>query len=325
MDDQTDIPAASTRPVVMTTARDGVRDVSASQQHVPVKGAIFITLAMICAVGIDVNANLLIDRYPVHQVILFRGVFSIIPVVILVMMTGGPKMVRIGAWSPHIQRALYSIGAMIFFFLSLRYMTLADATAIAMAAPLFITVLSIPMLGEVVGRHRWGAVAVGFIGVVVMLRPSPSGLADPVVLMPIGAALFYGLAQIVTRKYAHTESTQAYTAMSTVFVSVFAAAYCLTQDWVPLRLEDAPAMVGIGLCGGVMTIFMIIAYRSAEASFVSSMDYTALIWAVLFGWLIFDELPDPVTMIGAAVVVGAGLYIVRRETIRARELSVSQE
>jgi len=280
---------------------------------------------MVCAVGIDVNANLLVDHYPIHQVILFRGVFSILPVVILVFTTGGVSTLRVGAWTPHVLRAIFSIGAMIFFFLSLRYMTLADSTAIAMAAPLFITVLSIPILGEVVGRHRWAAVGVGFIGIIVMLRPSPSGLADPVVLLPIGAALFYGLAQIITRKYAHTETTQAYTAMSTLIISVLAGLYCFTQDWVPLRAEDVPAMVGIGFSGGMMTIFMIIAYRSAEASFVSSMDYTALIWAVLFGWLIFDELPDPITMIGAAIVVVAGLYIVRRETIRARTPVISLE
>lgn len=277
-----------------------------------------MTIAVIFMVGIDTSANALVDRYPIHQVIFFRGAVALLPIAIFVAFTGGVKTLRVGSWMPHVLRAIFSIGAMMAFFLSLRHMTLADATAIAMAAPLFITALAVPFLRETIGPYRWGAVAVGFAGVVVMLRPSGDGIADPVALLPLGAAVSYALVQIVTRKYAANETTQSYTAVTSLLVTAFVGAWCLTQPWVPMRWEDALAILGIGFSGTVMTVFLIMAYRAAEASFVSIFDYTVLIWAILFGWLLFDETPDPITMAGAVIVVGAGIFIVYRESVRAR-------
>lgn len=283
--------------------------------HEPLKGAVYITLAVVAMAGIDVCAKALIDDFPIHQVVLFRGVFALLPVMVLIALGGGWRSARIAYWPPHIARAVLTIGALATFFIALRHMTLADATAVAMAAPLFIVVFAVFMLGERVGPVRWAAVTVGFIGVVVMLRPSAGGLAEPAVMMALATAVFYALLQVVTRKYAATETTQAYALSSMVLITLAAGAYSMFQDWTAPQWADAPAIIGIGVCGGVSNILMIMAYRAAEASFVSSMDYTVLIWAALFGWIFFHEIPDPVTMAGGAIVIAAGLYIVRREAL----------
>ncbi|MHC8508947.1 MAG: DMT family transporter [Rhodospirillales bacterium] len=291
---------------------------SAAPGHEPLKGAFYIILAVASMAGIDLCAKLLVDDYPIHQVILFRGVFAVLPAAALIAMSGGWRTARITYWPPHFVRAALSIGAMVTFFLALRYMTLADATAVAMSAPLFIVLFAVVILGERPGPRRWAAVAAGFIGVIVMLRPSPDGLAEPAAVLAITAAACYALLQVVTRKYAATETTQAYTLSATVLIALAAGLYALFQDWTTPQWADAPAIVGIGVCGGVANIFMIMAYRAAEASFVSSMDYTVLIWAVFFGWVFFNELPDPVTMAGAAFVIAAGLYVIQRETSEAK-------
>lgn len=283
--------------------------------HEPLKGAFYITLAVASMAGIDVCAKALVDDYPVHQVILFRGVFALAPVLALIAFGGGWRSARITYWPPHIARAVLSVGAMAAFFTALRHMTLADATAAAMSAPLFIVVFAVVMLGERAGPVRWTAAAAGFTGVIVMLRPSAEGLAEPAVILALATAVLYALLQVVTRKYAASETTQAYTLSSVVLITLAAGAYALFQDWTLPRWADAPAIIGVGVCGGVSSIFMIMAYRAAEASFVSAMDYTVLIWAVTFGWVFFSEIPDPVTMAGAAIVTGAGLYIVRREAV----------
>jgi drug/metabolite transporter (DMT)-like permease len=306
------------QPVAESVPRDAA-PASDEHGHDPLRGAAFMTLAVLFMVGIDSSANALVDRYPIHQVIFFRGAGALVPIAVMVAVWGGLKSLRVTSWTPHILRAVFSIAAMVAFFLALRFMTLADTTAIAMAAPLFITVLAIPILGETIGPYRWGAVCVGFVGVLVMLRPSPEGLADPVALLPLAAAFSYGMVQVVTRKYAAGETTQAYTAITSALVTAFVGAWCLFQPWVPLRWEDAPWIVGIGLSGTVMTVFLIMAYRAAEASFVSIFDYTILFWAILVGWLLFDEVPDPVTMGGAAIVIASGVFIVHRETVRARK------
>lgn len=286
-------------------------------RHEPARGAMFMTAAVICMVLIDVSAKALVAHYPIQQIFLYRGVFALIPLAFLIWRAGGFRSIKfVHPWI-HLARAMCGLGAMGSFFTSLSYLTLIDATAIAMAAPILITALSIPFLGEKVGPHRWAAILVGMIGVVIMLRPSPSGLAVPAALLPLAAAFFYALIQVITRKYAEIETTEALgISYNAILVSV-GIVTCALFGWVVPDIEHAPEIVGVGVAGGLTMILMIQAYRLAEASFISALDYTALIWAALLGWVFWQELPDAVTVLGGTVVVAAGLYILRRETIRS--------
>jgi drug/metabolite transporter (DMT)-like permease len=283
--------------------------------HDPARGAGLMTLAVISMVLIDVCAKQLVHHYPIHQILFFRGIFALLPTMVAVAMGGGLATLRVGRWMPHLLRAALGLIAMGSFFYALRFMTLIDATAIAMAAPLLITILSVPILGEQVGCHRWTAVVVGFIGVIIMLKPDPEQMVQPIVVVPLITALAYALLQVVTRQHAHRESTQAfvftYLSISTLVPGVF----CL-YEWQPVEVETLPAVVGIGVAGGTMMLFMIQAYRVAQASFLAMLDYTALLWAAALGWLFWRELPSASTVAGGAILVAAGIYIVHRESRR---------
>lgn len=288
------------------------------RRHSPAQGAILITIAMVCMVLMDSCGKYLLDYYPIHQILIFRAAFALLPILYLVHRAGGFRALRFNSPVAHIGRAICGIGTMFTFFEALKHMTLVDATAIGMTAPILIALLSIPLLGERVGIHRWTAIAVGLIGVVVMLRPTPSGLAEPAGLLALAAAFLYALIQIITRKYAESETTEALGVSYNLILILTGLILCAIFGYAPVEWGIAPQTIGVGLFGGLMMIFMIGAYRAAEASFISSLDYTAIVWAGLFGWIFWGETPDPITAIGAVIVSGAGLYILRRETMRKK-------
>ncbi len=298
------------------TTRESSPAQETTRQHRPAQGAMLITIAMVCMALMDSCGKFLVDHYPIHQILIFRAVFALIPILYLIYKAGGFRTLRFKSPTAHIGRAICGIATMFTFFEALKHMTLVDATAVGMTAPILIALLSVPLLGERVGIHRWSAIAVGLVGVVVMLRPTPNGLAEPAALLALAAAFLYALIQIITRKYAESETTEALGFSYNCTLIVVGSLLCAVFGYEPISWEIMPQTVGVGLFGGIMMIFMIAAYRAAEASFISSLDYTAIVWAGVFGWIFWGEVPDTVTAIGATIVTGAGLYILKRETMK---------
>ncbi|MCH9674721.1 MAG: DMT family transporter, partial [Gammaproteobacteria bacterium] len=179
--------------------------------------------------------------------------------------------------------------------------------------------LSIPLLGESVGRHRWSAVLVGFAGVLWMLQPTGDGWLESVALLPLATAIAYALLQVLTRRHADRETTQAYVFWYTLLLTLAAGGALLVFPGKAIQPDDWLPMVAVGMAGFVSTILMVQAYRLAEASFVAPFDYTALVWSGLLGWFFWAEVPSATTLTGAVVVVSAGLYILHRE-LRRRAL-----
>ena len=275
------------------------------------RGIALMTATMALMSVMDALVKWLAADYPTVQIVFFRSLFAFVPLGVLVFRDGYASALRVRSPLWQGLRCLAGLGAMITFFHALGLMPLADVIAIAFAAPLFVTALSVPILREVVGLRRWTAVGIGFLGVLIMIEPGP-GVFRPVALIPLVAALFYALAMVLTRRLTRTE-----TSVSIVFyyavVATLASGAVLPFYWVTPDLVDFCLLASVGLVGGVGQILLTSAYRHAEASTLAPFDYTAMIWAVLLGYFIWEEIPGVNIWIGVLVVAASGIYIVHRE------------
>lgn len=265
----------------------------------------------------DATSKWLSQTYPVAELLFFRSFFALVPLTVLVSQCGGWRELR--SRQPVLQglRALAGLASMALFFLAFRSMPLADAIAIAFAGPLFMTVLSIPMLHEQVGLRRWAAVVVGFVGVLVIARPG-AGIFGLTALLPLAGALCGALAMIFVRRLSVTDSNASIICYHALLCTAVSAVW-LPFEWVtPAPLHWLP-LIALGLIGGTAQIFLTQAFRLAPAAAIAPFKYTAIIFAIGFGYLLFGDVPDGWTLAGASVVVGSGLYILHRESVRRAE------
>jgi drug/metabolite transporter (DMT)-like permease len=238
----------------------------------------------------DALAKLLGENYHVVQLVFFRNFFGLLFVLVLVARSG---LGSLGSRHPvlHGLRAAFALGATFSFFIGLQFMPLAEAFAITFTGPIFITVLSIPVLGETVGLRRWSAVLVGFVGVVIMLRPGSEALRVEA-LLPLTAALCYAFVMLLSRKLSRREPVG--TVMFwTALIGTLASGASLPFEWLAPTPGDWALFILLGLLGSVTMWFMTMAYRHAPAAVIAPFDYTILLWGLLLGWLIWRELPDP--------------------------------
>ncbi len=265
----------------------------------------------------DAIAKWLGQDYPAVQIVFFRYLFGLLPVVVFVWRSGGIACLRTRRPLLHLLRAALLFTALSLLFEALRGMPLAEVIAVAFTAPLFITALAGPLLGETVGARRWGAVVVGFVGALIMVRPGSESFR-PEALLVLASALSFALLVILTRRLTRTETNAALLTYSTFFAGAFGVPF-LPFIWRPPALEDMGFFVLLGTIGGMAAYLVIQAYRHAPVSVLAPFEYTALIWGALLGWLIWQEQPDTPVWIGAAVVTAAGLYIARREARTAQD------
>jgi drug/metabolite transporter (DMT)-like permease len=209
----------------------------------------------------------------------------------------------------HLQllRSILLVGAGLTFWGALMFLPLADCTVIFFVAPLFVTALSVPLLGEGVGIHRWGAVIFGFVGVIIVIRPG-TGLAHWASILPLITALFYAFVQISTRVLSRTDgalTTLFYTSLGGLtFTSI-----ALLFFWVSPSIKQWLALVWLGFIGATGHYFMIKAYEKAPVSLLAPFEYTALIWTSLLGFFLFGDMPDAWTITGALIIITSGLYL----------------
>jgi drug/metabolite transporter (DMT)-like permease len=229
---------------------------------------------------------------------------------------GGVRLLATRRLGGHVVRSVVGVGALLMFFYAFANMKPADVVAIGFAAPLIITALSVPLLGEQVGWRRWTAVAVGFAGVVLVVDPG-AGVLDPAAVVALAATLCYALTVIVIRKLSETESSTAIV----FYFSVIATLVCgamMPFLWVTPSLPHLALLALIGLLGGSAQYVMVEAFRRAPVSLLAPFDYTAIFWSLGFGYFIFGETASAEMLAGVAVIAGSGLYILRREAVRAR-------
>jgi len=265
------------------------------------------------------------DRVPIGEMVFARNFFGLVPVLLMVALRG-ELAIAFKTHRPwgHVGRAVVGITAMCCGFTAFALLPLPDATAIGFATPLIVVVLAWLILGETVRVYRWSAVAVGFIGILVILSPHLGGTAMTQTTMlgaicAFGGAFFGAFAMIFVRRLTETERTATivtwFTGAATVFslLSLPLGWMVPSQAWVLPDLETAGLLVLIGIAGGIGQILLTQSYRYADASTVAPFDYANMLWAVLFGWMLFAEIPVPEVMIGAAIVIGAGVFVILRE------------
>ncbi|WP_366556198.1 DMT family transporter [Aquibaculum sediminis] len=288
-------------------------------------GIAAMLLGMLLMTMMDATAKWLGEGYPISQIVFFRNLFALPPILVVTWASGGFSSLRTRQWKLHLLRGFAILLAIYTFFWGLRFLPLADAIALAFLAPLFVSLLSIPLLGEKVGPRRWAAVGVGFVGMLVMLRPGAEVFRWEA-LLPTATAFGYALAMILTRRLSREDSNASIIFWGTLVGCIFSAAF-LPFAWRTPPLLDFALLVMMGMVGSVSMYCMTVAYRSAPAAVIAPFEYTALLWGLLIGWLVWSELPDAWVWTGAAVIVGSGIYILHREQqiARAKRLRASEE
>lgn len=254
---------------------------------------------------------------PVFEIVFFRNAFAFVPLGLYIWRTTGWTVLKTQRPLGHLHRSAVGLLGMICSFNALQHLALTEATAFTFAAPLFMTALSALMLREFVGRHRWGAVLVGFVGVLIMVRPEPGHMNAVGVAFALTAALGSALAMVQIRQIAVTEKGPTIVFYFTLAGTVVGLAGCLFHWVTPDPMTLAVLILG-GLIGGVGQLFLTEAIRVAPVGVVAPFDYTQLIWAAILGFLVWGELPHAATLAGAAVVAASGLYILHRELQRFR-------
>jgi drug/metabolite transporter (DMT)-like permease len=219
-------------------------------------------------------------------------------------------------WPLHLLRGMLGVGVMAGFVYGVAHMPLSTAYAIVFVAPLMVTALAVPLLGEKVGPRRWVAIIVGLLGVLVVLRPGVAGVATGPGLVLVVAALCYAVAAITVRKLAQRDSPEAMVFWFLVLLSVFAGAIA-AFDWQPVQRAHLWIVAVIGLTGALGQIALTHAFRLGEASQIAPLEYAGLVWVVLLDLAIWQVLPDRMTWVGAAIIIASGLYLVRREGLAA--------
>ena len=285
-----------------------------SRSIAPGRGIALMLLGSALLTVNDTVLKWLTAGYPTGQIMFMRGIFVILPVALLVWRAGGLAVLRIGSRGAHALRAACVCSGAFLFITGLSFLPLAEAIAITFAGPLFITALAAPMLGEVVGWRRWTAVLVGFVGVLIITRPTGAAI-QWAALLPLTASLCGALRDLITRKISTSESSIALLCTSTLGV-VLAGLATAPFGWKPIAAFDLGLMVFSGVLIGSAHFLLIECFRLAEAALVAPFKYSNLLWAILFGFVVWGDLPDRWTLTGAAIVVASGLYILRREAQR---------
>ncbi|RDD63700.1 DMT family transporter [Ferruginivarius sediminum] len=283
----------------------------------PDGGVALVAFAVVLFSVYNALTKWLAADYDPLQIVFFRGLFGLLPVALILLWHGGGTAV-LRSRRPGVQvlRAVLALAANICFILSYRAMPLADAVAIGYAAPIFVTALSVPMLSERVGVHRWSAVLVGFLGVLLVARPGV-GVFEPAALLAIFGTLLYALSIIATRRLGTLDAAITTMAHSTSLY-VIICALALPFVWVTPTWTDLAFFLALGLVGGVGMFCFVQAYRMAEATKLAPFDYTAMVWATIFGFAIWGEVPTLWSVAGISVIAGSGLYIVHREHVTRR-------
>jgi len=277
--------------------------------------AILTMLVAICMFSLmDAGMKLLSDHYPPFQVAAMRGASSLPLVLIWALATTGWRSLLRIRWPMHLLRGVIGVGMLGTFVYALHRMPISSAYAISFVAPMLITALSVPILREHVGPRRWTAICIGFVGVLVALRPTSDGVVSIAGLAVLLAAFGYAISAITVRVLARTDSTQAMVVW-VMFLLTLGAGAVAASGWVTIVRSDWMVIAGVGIAGSLGQYAITEAFRRGEASLIAPLEYTALIWSLLLDFTVWGVLPDATTWLGAAIIVASGLYLLRRERV----------
>ena len=307
----------------------------------PPKGILFIVAGVTAFSLQDVAIKSLSSDYPVHEIVFIRSLVAIMPILVIQKLEGGTRLLSTGRPRLHLLRSGALLASYFSYYLAMASLPLADTVAIFFSAPLFVTALSVLVLGEPVSTRRWAAILVGFLGVVIMMRPG-AGVIDPAAALAILAALTYATAAVVTRRLGETDASAAMTFYTVAFYLMasalvglalggngliagqgklaktgHASLQFLLRAWKLPSWTDLGLMALCGLLAALAFYFITQAYSTTRATTVTPFEYIAVPLSVIFGYIFWQDVPGLETLVGMVLVVGSGLYVLRRASSQA--------
>jgi S-adenosylmethionine uptake transporter len=304
-----------------------------SQPNQPYLAILFMCLGMFCISVNDMIVKALAGSYPLYQIVFVRAVIGLGMAMAIIPFEGGFRKLLVAQPALHVLRVVLIICANISVYAALAAMPLATATALYFVAPLFITLLAIPILGERVGPRRIAAISFGFLGVLVILWPELQSSGNPgwVAILPIIAAAGYATMSVLTRLLSKAPASVLSFNVQVAFLITAVIAYIVAGDgrfwgagqpasvqfllrpWVWPPLGDLWLFGLIGLSAGIVGYAIAQAYRLTAAAVVAPFEYMLMLYALFWGWLIFHDWPQLSVFLGASIIIGSGIYIVWRE------------
>tara|TARA_Y100000590_G_scaffold395382_1_gene475307 strand:- start:827 stop:1708 length:882 start_codon:yes stop_codon:yes gene_type:complete len=262
------------------------------------------------------------DAYPVGQVLFFRGLCGLIPILSLIPKDRYRDFYKTSRPTLHLKRCLSGLIAIVAIFIALRKLPLATVVSISFAAPIFTTIFSIFFLNEKVGFYRWLAVIVGFIGILVISEPGLSSL-NIYYIYPIIFCLGLSYVAIAIKQLSSSEPIWLigfYFSFSIMITSLFT----IPQGWVMPNFIDLILLSLVGILGGVANLLLTQSYKFSDVSLVTPLKYLALVFAIIFGYFIWNEIPTSKTLFGASLVIISSIIIFRREMLLKKQVSISR-
>lgn len=267
--------------------------------------------AMFTMTAMDAAVKWAVADYSLQQVNFIRSIAAMLVLAPLIWRNGGLRALHTTRPLVHIWRTSLMLIISYTWFFALSRMKLADIGAIVMVSPLMITALSAQLLGEKVGLRRWVAVGIGFLGMLTIVRPG-AGVFQPVAMLAVTVAFGYALLILSNRANREKESLASLTFYP--LIGIFLVSGLLSPfGWTQPTVGAWTAMIFVGVCAGIGHLCLTLAFRYASPPVLAPLEYTGLIWAVLFGYWFFDELPDQWTVVGMMMIAGAGIFVVYRE------------
>ena len=281
-------------------------------------GVLYMVASVICFSIMDICVKWL-DYYPVGQVLFFRFFIGFIPIFFIIPRDKIFDFYKTSRRGLHAFRAVCGALAIIALFYGLRELPLADVVSLTFGGPIFVTVASIFFLSEKVGVKRWSAVLLGFFGMLLIVQPAFIDL-NYYYLSPIVFCIFFACVAISVRSLSKTEANYTIAFYFTFLCTLIGLASSLYGDWLMPKKIDMLIFLVMGICGSVANLLLTQSYRLAEASLVTPIKYLSLVFAIVFGFLIWSEIPKILTLLGAALVILSSLIIFTRESQLKKEI-----
>lgn len=296
---------------------------SAASRSAALAGIGFMLMAVFLFGTNSAAGKWLVAKYPVGEFLALRSAMTLLVLIPMIWRDGKTAFTNVPKPGLQFLRVAFSSVEVAMFFWAVSYLPLADTTTFYLAGPIYVTALSVLLLSERVGWRRWTAVLVGFCGVILALRPSSSTLTLPA-LIALSGSIIYALVMITTRVLRETNATAL---MTFYFIGTFAFGVVTLPftGWITPTAPDLAFFAALGVSNVVAQFCVIRALKLASASVVVPYQYTLIVWSVVFGWIMFSELPDHFTVAGAAIIIAAGLYIFWREKVTARGVAATPE
>ena len=287
-------------------------------------GAILMMVAMLSFVSNDALMKFAFQTISVEQGIFIRGAIAV-PLLAVIAYVRHSLFVRIDRknWRVIGIRAFAELAATVTFLTALSKMPLANITAILQSLPLTVTMFAAMFFGEPVGWRRWSAILVGFVGVLIIVRPGGEGFNDYTVLALISVG-FVTLRDAITRRLDRSVPSLFVALIAAIPIWLFGGVMTVVNGWTPVDGKTFPIICVAAIAVTSGYLFAVMAMRRGDVSFVTPFRYTGMVWAILFGFLLFGAVPDNATIIGSTIVIGMGIYTFHRERVRRHTSPASQ-